>query len=563
MTQRSHRRRARPRCSRGGDRCNVTGTDVRLRLAHRRSHRLCDRIGGALLAALALGCSAAPTPTGSCSALDASCPDAYGSGPSCATDSQCGPGGFCVYGRCSVAWGPATCVGDADCGHGINPLICWEGTCVLGCRPDGETCARDLNCCSQGCEGDPPLCTTPRCNTAGETCAVAADCCSALGCTAGHCATGCTPRYATCTRSDECCSGSVCDPMLGRCMGAVATMGQACDDAAQNFCWDAGTCVGTICERDARCNGLATTCASNADCCAGFPCVSGRCHRCSARGEACTGDDQCCTGAHSCVGGTCTATGCRDWRECSPQEQCRDGACHPFDCQAPSRSCLDGSDCCSTLCVAGTCRAPTGATCAHDADCIAPDVCRADATCGAAGVAGEPCMRDAQCEAGRHCPFGTQTCTALLGEPCAASVWCEGGTCSASGHCCTDFGCVLDTDCCTTGDRCAGGRCCASLGGACFGSGCCAGTTCRGGACCLPNASTCTAPADCCSGACTGGTCGCSAPGRACGLDTDCCAPGRCSTTGGTGDCCLPSGSVCSTGTDCCSGNCRSSGRCL
>ncbi|MFO0626922.1 MAG: hypothetical protein U0325_15025 [Polyangiales bacterium] len=184
-----------------------------------------------------------------------------------------------------------------------------------------------------------------------------------------------------------------------------------------------------------------------------------------------------------------------------------------------------------------------GATCALDADCCAPDACRAG-VCGARCTAdGATCATSADCCAPAVCVSGT----------CRPTCRPTGGACTTGADCCAPGGCVGGM--CTPPPCRASGATCASD------TDCCAPLSCRGGMCrpaCSTSGGTCATSADCCAPAtCTGGMCRppCTSSGAACASDTDCCASLAC-RNGTCGTPCRPTGDTCASPTDCCSGTC-------
>jgi hypothetical protein len=224
--------------------------------------------------------------------------------------------------------------------------------------------------------------------------------------------------------------------------------------------------------------------------------------------------------------------------------------------------------------VATTCSMPT-ATCATNADCCAPSVCRGGVCGTACRTDDSRCTTSSDCCSPSVCISGacrptcrppTGTCT--TNADCCSPALCVGGSCATPACRTTGATCASDSECCAP-NNCTGGMCrpsCTASGATCAtSSDCCAPSTCTGGMCrppCVATSGTCTSDTDCCSpGACRGGTCAapCRSTGATCTVATDCCtgtctrglcAPPPCRNTGGS----------CTSDTDCCSGTCVGGG---
>jgi hypothetical protein len=125
--------------------------------------------------------------------------------------------------------------------------------------------------------------------------------------------------------------------------------------------FDAETHDDSGAKRDAAatCADLEDSCQSEAQCCAGLSCTSGKC--CEMYNYECTTDAQCCDGLQ-CASGACYrprgASGCDDsLPDCAPidalnmlgQGQCNGGVC----CQSSGEICAADTDCCAGLQCAG------------------------------------------------------------------------------------------------------------------------------------------------------------------------------------------------------------------
>ncbi len=287
-------------------------------------------------------------------------------GDVCASDAEC-CGGLCskganaALGLCAVATGGGStgctnagevCSGGAVYDGGALPPCggeCCSRSCLphaasgiyvcqppSGCRPTGELCKDDKDCCGSA--------TLPDGDKSKVTCAKEGG--AALGrCTNGN---ACTPaggicrlQTTECNANANCCAGNVLQKntckqdSLGipRCLIAEidctnpsAFSGKACASSAD--------CCGLPCTPNPSgnpafvCNGSATkcvdtggSCTTSADCCSGLPCVlppgssSGTCGAatpppdggtlCAAVGQQCSASTPCCNGI-PCENGVCT-----------------------------------------------------------------------------------------------------------------------------------------------------------------------------------------------------------------------------------------------------------------
>ena len=135
----------------------------------------------------------------------------------------------------------------------------------------------------------------------------------------------------------------------------------------------------------------------------------------------------------------------------------------------------------------------SGAVCATDSDCCAPQTCRERRCAPPCRPAGEMCAADADCCAPNACIAGV----------CAPRPMCVPGGGSCSGP--------TSTECCPP-NSCINNSCgqCRNVDEVCTSSSdCCGGSTCEAGRCsCRPTSARCTTPRDCCSRYCVDGLCG-------------------------------------------------------
>jgi hypothetical protein len=323
---------------------------------------------------------------GKCAPLNPRCKT---SGNTCSTNSEC-CSSYCKDGLCNNAPSFCTqigdaCVTDGECCGGLcsKTESAKLGTCALvpsagagGCDSMGAVCGDGADydpskplpkcggsCCSKACFPYGPtgvlICQPPSgCRPAGELCYADADCCGAEGNPDGD-------RARTRCRKQE-------GFLLGRCdQGhACAPAGDICR-LATTSCNDTDTCCAgnvqnnpEVCRQDSlgipRC-GAGTTidctdpsshaglpCASSADCC-GLPCVyvPG-----SEVGYVC---------GSTCVpsGGACTtAADCCSGLPCQIPGGSPEGTCGmPQGCADYGQSCTMPSDCCNGLpCTDGKCQ---------------------------------------------------------------------------------------------------------------------------------------------------------------------------------------------------------------
>jgi len=363
---------------------------------------------------------------------------------SCTTNAECAAGQQCVNNACGKALNGQVCQTNDRCASGF----CVDGVCC------NVACAGECMSCNQpGKEGtcgllavglpDPDFCKESAPATCGAT-----GRCDGLG--------ACAKFPAT----------TLCGPSV--CAGdATQSPAQLCDGigncrAPQEVDCSPFRCAAGACNR---------TCASDADCIAGHPCVSsvvggmtvGQCSGKKANGQVCAAAAECASAA------------------------CVDGVCCESACTGPCRSCgLAGS--------LGRCMNAAAGTADPRKTCVD----QGKAACGANGL----------CDGGGACqkyPAGT----ACAGEKCSGGTYTPAATCTAAGQCatpttrgCSPFVCT-GTKCfanCSTSAECAAGFVCTNgscglknNGQACSAGSECSSTHCAQGVCCDTT----------CKGACT------------------------------------------------------------
>lgn len=325
-------------------------------------------------------CCGGSCTNGTCTPLNPSCKTA---GNSCSANGEC-CGGFCKDGVCNIAVSFCTqtgdiCTADTECCGGLcqKPNGAAVGTCEMvpssgatGCDGAGVLCGAgagydggDLptcggSCCSRACFPYGPtgatVCQPPSgCRPTGELCTQDSDCCGGPGnpdhdlsnvmCrkepgfNVGRCDNGnsCSPAGAICrlqsvecNANANCCAGNVLQndtchqDSLGipRCAAAAGpctfTPGMTCASSADccgNPCVPTpGEEFGFVCA--SACVPSGGTCTTAADCCAGLPCdlqpgaSQGTCGStpgaCSQYGQACDATHPCCNDV-ACSGGYC------------------------------------------------------------------------------------------------------------------------------------------------------------------------------------------------------------------------------------------------------------------
>ncbi|HQP34812.1 MAG TPA: MYXO-CTERM sorting domain-containing protein [Polyangiaceae bacterium] len=270
------------------------------------------------------------------------------------------------------------------------------------------------------------------------------------------------------------------------------------------------------------CNGAGTCgsgCDADSDCLAGNYCTgtTGACAQDKPQGTGCAGDSIDSTGTHQCVAGL----------------KCADGFCCNSDCPSTCQSC-NGT---KTGAATGTC-ANILAKSDPDNECSTG----ANTTCNA-GVCGDACDADVDCNTTYFCNLVTTKCTArqAKGQPCNTNLKCLSGLSCVDGYCC-------DNACTGTCKSCDGSK----SGGT---NGTCTNIANKTD----PDNECSTNPLTTCNGS---GACG-----AYCDADADCgstyyCASGTCTEKGDPSESCA-SNLQCKSGYcikgKCCAGDCQGS----
>ncbi len=275
-----------------------------------------------------------------CQPLNTACLTA---GNACATHDEC-CSQLCSNGRCSIAPSFCTqtgdtCVNGPSCCSGVCTIAAGAtlGTCTLPAAPGGtqclvtgEVCGAGASgggldggvptcggsCCSRACAPWGPtgvwICQPPSgCRPTGEVCQDDSDCCGSAGMPGGNGSVTCSKAAgATIGRCDN---GNAC-----RAAGSVCKLATSSCNAENNCCAGNVNQDPTVCQQDLlgipRCTGVGDcadagslvghACATSADCC-GLPCLPNQdpngspfiCgDSCAPAGAACTTDADCCAG---------------------------------------------------------------------------------------------------------------------------------------------------------------------------------------------------------------------------------------------------------------------------
>ena len=198
------------------------------------------------------------------------------------------------------------------------------------CRPDGETCVDDLDCCD-GSACNVGVCqSTAACTEAQETCSGAAECCTGLQCreifdhSDGEENRCCASAETGCTDDWDCCGALLCENDECVCAGSGG------DCIEDDECCEGDICVLRTCTEDTGCQREGTTCnPADPQCCGPSACqqqmsATGP-YRCCARlGAYCEGNAECCGMMECGEDNTCQARGSGE--TCLLPSECVDSA---------------------------------------------------------------------------------------------------------------------------------------------------------------------------------------------------------------------------------------------
>ena len=248
----------------------------------------------------------------------------------CASSQNGGDGGFADSGVPNC--GGACCSRDCAPWGATHVLICQPAS---GCKPVGDICTKDTDCCGGLPLNNQPPSPPGVCNKASSTDPVGV-CANPSGCKPNG--DICRLQTNQCNATDNCCSGNV---------QQKDTCHQ--DSLGVPRCSYAG---------DAGCIPIdaGTQCASSADCCNLNPCVPDgdgghTCYpqNCVPTSGVCTNDGDCCPGGHCYIQGGQTSGTCQP----NPTDG---GTC---DGGLYGQTCATSADCCNNIpCTNGHCVIP-------------------------------------------------------------------------------------------------------------------------------------------------------------------------------------------------------------
>ena len=521
---------------------------------------------------------------------------------SCATSADCVPGFSCVGSVCLQKTNGTTCATAAECMSGYcEQGVCCNTGCSATCQScalsgtagtctsipagtaptpasqcmdyGGTSCSTDgkcngagacryyatgTNCAAASCTGS-TLSSARTCDGAGMCRAATTSSCAPYLCGTGMCKTTCT------TSAADCVSGNTCTNMS---CGKIPP-GGACPSGMGSDC-ATGFCVNNICCNTA-CTGTCMSCS-----------IAGSVGSCSpiAAGGAPLVASQCPMAAASTCGNDGTCDGAGACRKYISGTQCVAASC-TGSTFTPARLC-DGAGVCATMtsasCGAYTCDTTLNVckiACTANADCVAPNICNANA-CTLKPI-GASCTMANECNS-NFCAQGVCCNQACTGTCKSCNITGSVGTCSniANGTAPTPANqcpatasttCGLDGMCNGAGacrfwaasTQCAAGTCVGSTltpQRTCDGAGVCRSVTavlCDPYICDTATACkmTCTSMADCTSpNSCVSNSCGKLPLGATCTTGAMCnsgnCAQGVCCSTACAGTCvsCALSGSA-------------------
>lgn len=322
--------------------------------------------------------AAAGTAVGACGAY--LCNGGPGCPTSCASDANCAAGYRCQGTQCV----PKASQGQG-CDAGVQcqaSLSCVSGyCCASSCTGACQTCASPPGTCSVLGAGTAPVaCQGFVCDGVSGTCPTSCtgdpQCLPPLKCLGGTCKAsfdaGVACTVNTACASTFCRNGVCCASDCGPCGDCATTPGTCSPRSAGT---EVAGCPGYAC--DGASSACPTSCASDAQCAAGFACTAGACVAKLQPAATCTRDGECGTG--HCADRVCCDKACT-------------GACDACDQAATKGTCTSlprGSappvvGACGVYACAGTADCLT--TCAADSDCVAPSTC-VNGACSGGGAA--------------------------------------------------------------------------------------------------------------------------------------------------------------------------------
>lgn len=426
-------------------------------------------------------------------------------GGACQATLECGPGAWCVDGRCCETACDAPCMA---CAASKTALA--DGTCApVVAHTDPDDDCRDTGgavCQENGL-----------CDGAGECERYAsASACSPSSCTSGaQCASGFC--------ADGVCCASACDGLCEACSLAVKGGGPdgVCEPIGdgldpQHECPSQGT--DAVCVSDGVCNGARLCRASSKGWACGLTsCASSTAQtnapKCDANG-ACASEGTTGCGAYACVASACR-TSCTSAIDCAPGHLCKNAVCVSLSTAGNGTTCAGGDECQSGHCAQGVCC--DGACTDGCVSCLGVEnVSGTNGTCSAVKAGTDPknacapdspatCGQDGACDGTGGCELYFRLATKVVCGPAG----CDGNK-AAQKVCTGAFACSFDTasalDC--GAQKCEAGSC-----APCVTTSDCAvpaSTYCAAGGRCLPKlgqGAVCAADEECDTGHCVDGVC--------------------------------------------------------
>lgn len=303
----------------------------------------------------------------------------------------CGADAECCTGICSKQTGATVGICALPNAPGTTGCLVAGQVCGAGANGDGGVTTNDAGipacggeCCSRACAPYGPtgvlVCQPPSgCRPTGEICKDDKDCCGAEGVPGGNGSVKCSKSAGE--PVGRCDNGNACRPA-----GAVCKLATTSCNAENNCCAGNVNQKPEVCQQDLlgipRCTGVGNcadagsqvgkACASSADCC-GLPCLpnsdpNGSPFICGAScvpsGGTCTTDADCCTGLPckappGSTKGVCGPVNIPDAGTDSGADSGTDAGTDSGTCALYGQSCTTGADCCNKVpCTSGKCVYP-------------------------------------------------------------------------------------------------------------------------------------------------------------------------------------------------------------
>jgi hypothetical protein len=298
---------------------------------------------------------------GFCKLAAASVADCLSAGELCGagTSAQADSGVLCESACCSRSCGPTT-----------SPAFACQPP--SGCKPTGEVCQTNNDCCGGGtgdagggtveCRKTSPSQTYGRCDN-GKSCTPGGGICKATD----------SVDNANCGNNNNCC-----EPLYNSDGGAFTGSNSYCNTNGGKACCRQDPlgiprCLTVAADCNSNPPAPGVSCATAADCC-NKPCVGGKCQAsCIMQGGACTVAADCCPGLPCTIPtgstkGVCGGTllpdgGVTDAAppppDSGPVDSSTDAPVDAKVCSLFGQTCAISGDCCNGVpCTGGTCRFP-------------------------------------------------------------------------------------------------------------------------------------------------------------------------------------------------------------